>query len=120
MCYYIFFGSLSIAMGGILYLLIYSNTNWNPYAVWVAAWSVATFVMYGLDKGLSETIRKVRTPEFILHLLAMLGGFPGGWLGRAFFGHKTNVREKPWFLIILFLSTLGHGLLIYYRFLSGS
>jgi uncharacterized membrane protein YsdA (DUF1294 family) len=119
MCYYIFFSLLSIAMGGFLYLLIYSNTNWNPYAVWVAAWSATAFVMYGLDKGLSKT-EKARTPELVLHLLAMLGGFPGGWLGRAFFRHKTNVRRHPWFLIILIVSTLGHGLLTYYWFFSSS
>ena len=117
MCYYIFFGSLSIAMGGVLYLLIYSNTIWNPYAVWVAAWSVTTFVMYGLDKGFSK-MEKARTPKLILHLLAIVGGFPGGWLGRAVFRHKTNVRKNPWFLIILIVSTLGHGLLTYYWFFS--
>jgi uncharacterized membrane protein YsdA (DUF1294 family) len=119
MCYYIFFGFLSMAMGGFLYLFIYSNTTWNPYAVWVAAWSLTTFVMYGLDKGLSK-IGKGRTPEIILHLLAMLGGFPGGWLGMVFFRHKTNFRKHPWFVPILVVSTLGHGLLTYYWCLSGS
>jgi uncharacterized membrane protein YsdA (DUF1294 family) len=118
MCYYIGFGFLSIAMAGFLYPFIYNNTDWNPYAVWVAALTITTFCMYGLDKLLSK-IGDVRTPELILHLLAVLGGFPGGWLGRAIFKHKTNVSEHPWFLIVLVLSTIGHGLLTYYWFFRG-
>jgi len=117
MCYYIFFGSLSIAMGGILSLLIYSNTSWNPYAVWVAAWTLTTFVMYGLDKGLSKTIGKVRTPEIILHLLAILGGFPGGWLGMMAFNHKTNICEHPGIWTFLTLGTIIH-IFYYWLFVS--
>lgn len=117
--YYIVFLVLSIALGGFLYTFIYSNTAWNPYAVWVAALTVTTFVVYGLDKMLSK-IGKARAPELILHLLAILGGFPGGWLGMVFFRHKSNFRRHPLFVPVLLLSTLGHGLLIYYWFFSSS
>ena len=115
MCYYIGFGLISVAMMGVLYTFIYDSTVWNPYAVWIAASSVTTFVMYGLDKLLSK-IGNVRTPELILHLLTIVGGFPGGWLGRIVWGHKTNVTKHPWFPIVLVLSTAGHAVLTYYWF----
>ena len=118
MCYYLGFGSFSALLGGLGYYWLYHNTDWNPYLLWILAWSGTTFLLYGLDKGLSKG-QGARTPEMILHLLALVGGFPGGWLGRAAFKHKTNVRKHPWFLIVLVLSTVGHGLLIYYWFLSG-
>lgn len=119
MGYYFSFGLLGIALGGSLYYWFFNNTALNPYALWVAAWSVSTFVMYGLDKGFSK-VSQARAPELILHLLAAVGGFPGGWLGRFLFNHKTNVRKHPAFLIVLFLSTVGHGLLTWYWFLRGS
>jgi uncharacterized membrane protein YsdA (DUF1294 family) len=106
-------------MVGFLYPYLYNHTDWNPYAVWIAAWTVTTFFMYGLDKLLSR-IGNVRTPEFILNLLAMLGGFPGGWLGMVLFRHKANVRKHVWILIVLVLSTVGHGLLTYYWFFANS
>jgi len=117
--YYLVFGFLGMAMAGFVYASIYNNSDWNPYAVWVVALTLATLAMYGLDKGLAK-IGKVRTPEIILHLLAILGGFPGGWLGMVLFGHKTNFRKHPWFVPILFFSTFGHGLLTYYWFFRGS
>jgi len=119
MRYYMSFGLLSSAIVAFLYLFIYSNTTCNPYAVWVAALTITTFVMYGLDKLLSK-MGNARIPELILHLLAILGGFPGAWLGMALFRHKTNVREHPWFVPVLLLSTLGHGLLTYYWFFMGN
>jgi uncharacterized membrane protein YsdA (DUF1294 family) len=115
MYYYIFFGFLSSAMVGFLYAFIYSSTDWNPYTVWVAALTATTFVMYGLDKGLSG-IGNVRIPERILHLLAILGGFLGGWLGMVFFRHKIDIRKHPDSWAILTLSTLGHALLTYSQF----
>ena len=47
---------------------LYTHTDWNPYAVWVAALSVTTFIIYGLDK-LTSKIYAARTPEKLLHLL---------------------------------------------------
>lgn len=115
MCYYVGFGLVSIAMVGLLYRFIYTNTVWNPYAVWIAALTVTTFAMYGFDKLLSK-IGNVRTPEIILHLLAILGGFPGGWLGLILLRHKTNFSKHVWIWVILILSAVGHGLLTYYWF----
>jgi uncharacterized membrane protein YsdA (DUF1294 family) len=115
-CYYIVFGFFCVALIEFLCPFIYINTDWNPYVVWIAALSATTFFMYEFDKLLSK-IGERRIPERILHLLAILGGFPGGWAGMMVFHHKTNIREHPDFWGILALSTLGHAALIYYWFL---
>ena len=44
-------------------------------------------------------------PEKHLHWLALLGGFPGGWLGRFIFHHKTRKRI---FFLVLVISTIIH------------
>jgi uncharacterized membrane protein YsdA (DUF1294 family) len=52
-----------------------------------------------------------RVPEVILHGLALLGGFPGGWIGRSLFGHKT---KKGFFTFVLIASTAIHLLVVYW------
>jgi uncharacterized membrane protein YsdA (DUF1294 family) len=98
----------------LAYPAIANSTNWDPYYVWLAALSVTTFVVYGLDKLLSTINNAPRIPELLLHALAILGGFPGGWAGMIVFHHKTNIHEKADFPIILALSTVGHLALIHY------
>jgi uncharacterized membrane protein YsdA (DUF1294 family) len=115
MRYYFFFGLIAIVVVAVLHPSLYSRTNWNPYAIWIAAFSTATFAVYGLDKRLSIS-GGMRAPERLLHLLAALGGFPGGWLGMLFFRHKSNFRKHPSIWAMLLLSTLGHGALTYFWF----
>ncbi len=107
--YYIVFGLISAIIAGLLYLRLSARFDWQPYTIWLIALSVTTFTLYILDKTLSK-LGRVRVPEIILHLLTILGGFPGGWLGRLVFRHKTNVQKHPSFLIVLILSTIGHSL----------
>jgi uncharacterized membrane protein YsdA (DUF1294 family) len=113
--YYILFGLIAIAQVAFLYPHVYNHTDWNPYAVWVATFSTTTFVIYGLDKGLSKWT-KTRAPEKLLHLLAMLGGFPGGWLGMIAFHHKSNILKHLNVWLVLGLSTIGHLALTHYWF----
>ena len=82
------------------------------YAAWIAAWSLITFVVYGLDKRAAKQgkdgrgkSKARRVPEKTLHLLALLGGFGGGWLGRHLFRHKS---AKPVFALVLGLATALH------------
>jgi uncharacterized membrane protein YsdA (DUF1294 family) len=80
----------------------------------VASLSVITFVLYGLDKAQSRS-KGWRVPENVLHALALAGGFPGGWAGRAIFRHKT---QKAIFTFVLAVSTLAHLGLMYWLFLK--
>ncbi|HWA13241.1 MAG TPA: cold shock and DUF1294 domain-containing protein [Burkholderiales bacterium] len=51
--------------------------------------SVATFVLYALDKRAAREDRD-RTPETRLHLLAVLGGWPGALAAQALIRHKSS------------------------------
>ena len=117
MCYYVGFGIISLLIAGFLYPFIYNSTTWNPYAVWIVAWTITTFLMYGLDWVLSR-MGNVRTPELILHVLAALGGFPGAWLGIFLFKGKVEFVKNVWLFTVLILSTIGHGLLTYHWFVN--
>jgi uncharacterized membrane protein YsdA (DUF1294 family) len=84
--------------------------DWRFYGIWLAAASFITFLLYGFDKAQSKG-DGWRVPEAVLHGLALLGGFPGGWAGRGIFHHKT---QKPFFVFVLAVSTLIHLGLVYW------
>jgi len=117
MRYYLTFGLTSIALAGALFVYLYSSTSWNPYVDWLTALSATAFVFYGLDKLLSK-IKWGRCPEGLLNLVALLGGFPGGWAGMFLFNHKSNYREHPGIWLCLMLGTLAHSALAYYWFVK--
>ena len=55
----------------------------------IAALSLLTFALYCFDKR--AAIRSTRrTPEISLHVLAILGGWPGALLAQRIFRHKTG------------------------------
>ena len=118
MSYYVIFGLLGAGTGGVLFALLYSGTSWNPYLAWLVAWSATAFAMYGLDKTLARA-NGPRVPELVLHSLAAIGGFAGGWLGMAAFHHKSNYRRHPGIWAVLVLSTIGHLALLYFWLLRG-
>ncbi len=84
--------------------------GWQFYWIWLAAASVITFILYGYDKAQSKT-GGGRVPEALLHWLALIGGFPGGWAGRWVFRHKT---KKVSFTLVLVLATMIHLSLVYW------
>ncbi|MGJ7488063.1 DUF1294 domain-containing protein [Variovorax sp. LT2P21] len=51
--------------------------------------SLLTFFVYGFDKHAAETGRW-RTQESTLHLLALIGGWPGAWCAQRLFRHKVR------------------------------
>jgi uncharacterized membrane protein YsdA (DUF1294 family) len=84
--------------------------GWYFYWIWLAAASVITFLLYGFDKARSKN-GGWRVPEIVLHGLALAGGFPGGWVGRSVFRHKT---KKGIFVFVLAVSTVIHLVLVYW------
>ncbi len=58
--------------------------------------SLLTFFTFGYDKHQAK-LGKRRIPERTLHLLELLGGWPGSALGQAFFRHK---RRKFSYMIV--------------------
>ncbi len=85
---------------------------WQLYLIWLAVASVITFLLYGIDKAQSK-MGGWRVPEGVLHILALSGGFPGGWAGRSMFRHKT---QKGLFVFVLGVSTALHLGLAYCLF----
>ncbi len=66
--------------------------------------SLVTYLVYALDKSAARR-RRHRVPERTLHLLSLLGGWPGALLAQYTLRHKT---AKPRFLFVFWLTVLGH------------
>lgn len=71
--------------------------------------SVITFIAYQRDKSASLRGRW-RIKERSLHLLELLGGWPGGLLARRFLRHKSSklsFRAVSWLIIALHVLAIG-------------
>lgn len=107
------FGLIAAIASLVLVFVMVALLNVHWYVAWVMGWSMVTLLFYGWDKQQSRQNGQ-RIPKFVLHGLALVGGFPGGWLGRALFRHKTQHTS---FLVILVLSTLLHLVLVWWLWL---
>jgi uncharacterized membrane protein YsdA (DUF1294 family)/cold shock CspA family protein len=67
-----------------------------------AAASTLTFLAYALDKHAARTGRW-RTSESALHLLALVGGWPGAWVAQKTLRHKSR---KVSFRIVFWLTVI--------------
>ncbi|KAH8891230.1 DUF1294-domain-containing protein [Thozetella sp. PMI_491] len=74
-----------------------------PYCLTV---SVSSFLLYGYDKYQARKSHW-RVREVLLHLLDLLGGWPGGLLAQRLFRHKTR---KTSFQIIFWGTVLVHDI----------
>ncbi|HEY4368682.1 MAG TPA: DUF1294 domain-containing protein [Steroidobacteraceae bacterium] len=82
-------------------IVIAGRLPWIVPVVYVVA-SLLTIVAYALDKSAAMNGRW-RTQESTLHLLALLGGWPGAWISQLLFRHKTR---KGSFIVAFILSVL--------------
>lgn len=79
------------------FLMVYAVVDllWRP-PLWVAAWygvaSVVAFIAYAIDKS-AAVGGGWRTAESSLHLLALVGGWPGALVAQRVFRHKTSKAE---------------------------
>lgn len=112
-------GYLGLGAIGAAALVVLVRARWPGYehVAWMAAWSVTTLVAYAVDKAAAKVgqdergrSKRGRVRETTLHLLTLLGGFPGGWIGRHGLRHKTR---KPVFGVVLVVSTVVHGVLLW-------
>ena len=67
-----------------------------------------TFLMYGWDKRQAKN-DGWRVPKKRLHVLTLLGGWPGAMLGQSYFRHKTQQNE---FKVMTWLAAGLHVALI--------
>jgi uncharacterized membrane protein YsdA (DUF1294 family) len=85
-----------------------------------AVTSLVAFVTYGVDKDAAQRGAR-RVPENTLHMLALLGGWPGAFAAQQMFRHKTrkvSFQIVFWFTValncaavVLILSTAGERVL---------
>lgn len=79
--------------------------NRLPWWTWVyAAMSLVTLIAYALDKRRAIS-RGRRIPERTLHLLELLGGWPGALIAQQAFRHK---RRKGRYLAVFTLIVAIH------------
>ena len=88
-----------------------------PLAIYLSltvACSIIAFILYGVDKR--RAIKKQpRISERTLHVLSLLGGWPGAHLATRVFHHKTQkfrFRMVFWLTVMIHLTIIGYG--IYY------
>ena len=84
--------------------------NWTPGEIllaclgaWMLLLSILTFIAFGVDKR-AAIHGKRRTPEFRLHMLELLGGWPGAILGGLTFRHKVR---KPSYVMATIMVILA-------------
>jgi uncharacterized membrane protein YsdA (DUF1294 family) len=78
---------------------------------WYAAASAIAFAAYALDKSAAGRAAR-RTPERTLHLLSLLGGWPGALLGQRLLRHKT--RKLPFLAVFWLTAGVNCGLLLFF------
>lgn len=72
--------------------------------------SLLTFLVYALDKSAAES-RRWRTSEDKLHILAVLGGWPGALLAQNWLRHKSkkeSFQAAFWVTVIINCCALGY------------
>jgi uncharacterized membrane protein YsdA (DUF1294 family)/cold shock CspA family protein len=77
-----------------MFMLLIAGLAAASYVPWIApvvylVASAVTVVAYALDKAAAMNGRW-RTRESTLHLLALVGGWPGAWIAQLLFRHKTG------------------------------
>ncbi len=82
---------------GLIYLTALSLAAITGVLPWMIvlvylAMSVIAFLIYGWDKSSAKNGRW-RTPEKTLHLLSLVGGWPGALAGQRIFRHKTSKKS---------------------------
>lgn len=92
---------LCIGLGYVLYYLHIYKCVPVELAWWYSGMSVLTLLLYAKDKRAAES-GAWRTAESTLHLVALLGGWPGAALAQAFLRHKsrkTSFRVGFWLTV---------------------
>lgn len=92
----------SLPLLGSLQLMVKSGFIWMLVAYPVA--SLVSFVQYWQDKA-SALKGRWRTPENALHLVELLGGWPGALVAQQCFRHKTR---KPSYQLLFWGIVVMH------------
>ncbi len=88
-------GATLFAIPAFLVLYLVVTLLWRPsgyVALLYVAASLLTFVAYAADKAAAVRSAQ-RTPENVLHLLSLVGGWPGALIAQQVLRHKSSKAE---------------------------
>lgn len=106
-----------ILMFGILFCISLWLAAWAGHiplivpSIYLAA-SVIAFIAYAVDKSAAQN-NQWRTQESTLHLLGLVGGWPGALLAQQTLRHKSKKKEFQtvfWATVFINCMALGAGL----------
>lgn len=86
-----------------------NRISWLLIGLYGAA-SLAAFFAYGRDKSAAR-LGNWRTPESTLHLMGLVGGWPGGLAAQRLLRHKSSKQEFLsvfWFTVFLNVAAVGY------------
>ncbi|HEY0843252.1 DUF1294 domain-containing protein [Methylotenera sp.] len=89
--------------------------GWAPLALLLLylGLSTLTFINYALDKSAAKHNLR-RTPESQLHLLSLIGGWPGAALAQSILRHKSVKKEfQVMFFFTVIMNCAAMGWLVY-------
>jgi uncharacterized membrane protein YsdA (DUF1294 family) len=84
----------------------------SPLIGLLAGMNLASIALYGYDKH-AAVKNRLRVPEIVLHLVALLGGSPAALLGQKLFRHKTvktSFRISFWLIVVVQIAVIAAAL----------
>jgi uncharacterized membrane protein YsdA (DUF1294 family) len=112
--------ALLLVLPSLALIRLTSSLDWR--LIWGAplAASVFAFLAYRGDKRRAEA-GAWRIPESTLHLLELIGGWPGAFLGQRTFRHKTAKVSYQiiFWIIVLIYQLVSLDALVGWRFSKG-
>jgi uncharacterized membrane protein YsdA (DUF1294 family) len=81
----------------------------SPFWGYLAGINLSAVGLYGYDKWAAGAER-LRVPELVLHLLALLGGSPAAFAAQSLFRHKTVKRPFRvvfWLIVVAQIAVIG-------------
>jgi len=100
------FGSV-VFLVGVAVLAALGRLPWLLWG-WYLIASIVTYGTYAADKDAAVEGRW-RVANLTLHVLGLIGGWPGAWMGQQVLRNKNR---QPTFQVMLFLSISLHLLLV--------
>lgn len=97
-----------VSLSALAWLIITSQQSVLITKVYAVIASLA-FIAYAIDKAAAKSDRW-RIPESTLHVLGLLGGWPGAMLAQTLLRHKSVKREFRlifWVTVVVNLLVLG-------------
>jgi uncharacterized membrane protein YsdA (DUF1294 family)/cold shock CspA family protein len=102
---------IAFAMSFLVALAAFVAIGWLEIS-WLALYYVGSIITYGLyahDKTAAQNVGR-RIPESTLHLMSLVGGWPGALFAQALLRHKTRKLSfliGYWFTVIVNCIALG-------------